>query len=74
MFDFIEKEIENHMNLLLIGNVGYSQGNKPQGDKSHYIWIKGFNRFVYNKTKHKEKNIFVSAVYNALAMKKYWKS
>ena len=37
MFYFIEKEIKNHMNLLLIGNVGYSRGNKPQGDKSHYL-------------------------------------
>ena len=29
-------------------------GNK--GD-SHYAYIKDFNRFMYNQTKHKEKNI-----------------
>ena len=28
------------------------------GDKSHYVYIKGFNRFMCNKTKNKNKNHF----------------
>jgi len=25
------------------------------GDKQHYVWIKEFNRFMYNQTKHKNR-------------------
>ena len=46
------------MDLLLIGSVGNSQGKKSQGDKSHYVYIKDFISFLYNKTNHKEKNHF----------------
>ena len=62
------------MNLLLIENAVYSRGIKSQGDKSHYVCIKDFNRFMYNKTKHKEETIFVSTIYIALVVKKYRKS
>ena len=37
--------------------------------KSHYLYIKDFNRFMHNKTKSKEKNNFVWAVYRVLAEK-----
>lgn len=57
------------MNLLLIENAVYSERNKSQGDKSCYVCFKDFNRFLYNKKKQKEKNIFVSTVYTALAVK-----
>ena len=36
------------MNLLLV----------TDGDKSHYVYIKDFDRFVFHKTKNKCKNYF----------------
>ena len=36
---------------------------------SHYFLIKDFNRFMANKTKHREKSIFVNIVYNAFLAK-----
>ena len=38
-------------------------------DKSHYVYIKHFNTFMFHKTKIKIKNGFVKVVYNALAVK-----
>ena len=40
-------------------------------NKSHYVYIKDFNRFMCNKAKNKNKNIFANVVYNVLVMKKY---
>ena len=60
----LKEKFENLMELLLIGNEDESQGNK-----SHYVYIKDFNRFMYNNTKHKEKSIFIRIVYNVLAVK-----
>ena len=41
------QDFKNCMDLLLI----------PNGKKSNYVYIKDFNRFMFNKTKHKnEKN------------------
>ena len=34
-------------------------------DKSHYVYIKDFNRFMFHKTK----NGFVEAVYSVLVVK-----
>ena len=42
------------MDLLLLGNE-----DTLQGDESHYVYINYFNRFMYNKTKDKNKTIFV---------------
>ena len=40
--------------------------------KSHYVYIKDFSRFMFNKTRNKgKKNIFVKAVYSVLVVKKY---
>ena len=52
---FISKEkFEDHMELLLI----FENENK------HFVWIKNFNRFMFNKTKHKnKKNIFLHALF-----------
>ena len=44
--------------LLLIGN-----------DKSHYVYIKGVNRFMFHKTKNKKKNGFLKVVYSVLVVK-----
>ena len=38
-------------------------------DKSHYVYIKDFNRFMFHKTKVKTKNGFVEVVYSVLVVK-----
>ena len=38
-------------------------------DKSHYVYIKDFGRFMFHKTKIKIKNGFVEDVFNALVVK-----
>lgn len=46
---YVSKEkYENCLNLLLITN----------DEKTHYVLIKYFNRFMYNQTKHKSKKHF----------------
>ena len=49
------------MDLLLISNK----------NKSHYVYIKDFNRFMFNKTKNKNKKIFVNVVCSVLVMNKF---
>ena len=55
-----DQKFENCMDILLISNK----------NKSHYVYIKDFNRFINNKTKNK-KNIFANVVYNVLVAKKF---
>ena len=43
-----DQKFENCMDLLLISNE----------NKSHYVYIKDFNRFICNKTKNKDKKCF----------------
>ena len=43
-----DQKFHNSMDLLLISNE----------NKSHYVYIKGFNRFMCNKTKNKNKKYF----------------
>ena len=38
-------------------------------DKSHYVYIKDFNRFMFHKTKNKNENGFARVVYNVLVVK-----
>ena len=53
---------EQVLNVLLISNE----------EKSHYVFIKDFNRLMHSKTEHKEKkNIFVCHVYKTFLLKKY---
>ena len=54
------------MNLLLVANGSNSQGNKSQVDKSHYVYIKDLNRFMNNKTKHKERKSFLYELFTML--------
>ena len=42
------QKFENYMDILLISNE----------NKSHYVYIKNFNSFMYNKTKNKNKKYF----------------
>ena len=54
---FISKQkFENCMDLLIINDE----------NKSHYVYIKDFSRFMFNKTKHKNKNTFADIVYSVL--------
>ena len=49
-----KQKFDNCIDLLLINNE-----NKPQ-----YVYIKDFNRFVFNKTKHKnEKKILLQILF-----------
>ena len=56
-----KKSNEQVLNVLLISN----------GEKSHYVFIKDFNRLMYSKAEHKEKNTFACHVYKILQLKKY---
>ena len=38
-------------------------------DKSHYVYIKDFNKFMFHKTKIKTKNGFVKVVCSVLVKK-----
>ena len=40
-------------------------------NKSHYVYIKDFDRYMFHKTKDKNKKIFVRVVYNVLVVKMY---
>ena len=42
------------------------------GNKSHYEYIKDFDRFMFHKTKHKNKNTFVKVDYSVLVANMCW--
>ena len=47
---YVSKErFEDNLNFLLI----------TEGEKKHYVLIKDFNKFMYNKTKHKHRKTFL---------------
>ena len=52
---------ENCMDFLLI----------TDENKSHYVYIKDFNRFMCNKTKNKNKKYFCECCLNVLIVKKF---
>ena len=56
------EKCENCMDLLLI----------TFENKSHYVYIKDFDKFIYNKTKIRIKNTFASIVYNLLVVRRFW--
>ena len=58
--EFFRYMYQKVLNVLLISNE----------EKSH-VFIKDFNRLIYSKTEHKEKNTFVCHVYKILLLKKY---
>ena len=47
---------------------------KTDVNKSHYVYIKDFNRFMCNKTKLKIKNTSANIFYNVLVAKEFWKN
>ena len=54
-----DKKFKDSMDLLLL----------IEDDKSHYVYIKHFNRFMFHKTKIKIKNGFAEVVYSVLVVK-----
>ena len=56
-----DQKFSDSMDLLLISDKF----------KSHYVYIKGFDRFMFNKTKYKGKNTFVRIVDSVLVMKRF---
>ena len=61
VFPIYVSDQKDSMNLLLL----------IDDDKSHFVYIKDFNRFMFHKTKNKSKNGFVEVVYNVLVVKMY---
>ena len=55
------QKFESCMDLLLISDEY----------KSHYMYIKDFDRFMFGKTKLRQENIFVSVVYSVLIVKRF---
>ena len=57
---YVSKEkYDDCMNLLMI----------HEDDKSHYVYVKDFNKLMFNASKHKEKNGSVRCACNILVMK-----
>ena len=54
-----DQKFEDSMDLLLV----------IDDDKSHYVYIKDFNRFMFRKQKIKTKNGFVEVVYSVSVAK-----
>ena len=54
-----DQHFENSMDLLLV----------TDENKSHYVYIKDFDRFMFHKTKNKTKNTFAKVVYSVLVVK-----
>ena len=54
-----DQKFENFMDLLLV----------TDDDKSHYVYIKDFDRFKFHKNKMKTKNTFVKVAYSVLVLK-----
>ena len=57
----LNKKFENCMDLLMITHI----------NRSHYVHVKVFNRFMCNTKKVKIKNSFPSFVYNVLVVKEF---
>ena len=57
----LDQKFEDSMDLLLL----------IDDDKSHYVYIKDFDRFMFHKTKNKTKNTFAKVVYSVLVVKMY---
>ena len=56
-----DQKIKDSMDLLLLND-----DDDDNDDKSHYGYIKDFDRFMFHKTKIKTKNGFVEVVYSVL--------
>ena len=48
----LDQKFENFIDLLLV----------TDGDKSHYVYIKDFSRFMFHKTKNKNKKCTICKI------------
>ena len=55
----MDQKFENSMDLLLI----------LDGDKSHYVYIKDFHRFMFHKTKNRNKKCFCKSCLQCFSSK-----
>ena len=55
-----DQKLENTIDLLLVTNE----------NKSHYVYIKNFNRFMFNKTKNKNKKIILQEFFDIVLVVK----
>ena len=55
----LDQKFENSMDLLLV----------TDGDKSHYVYIKDFDKFMFLKTKNKNKKYFCKSYLQCLSSK-----
>ena len=55
----LNQKFENSMDLLLV----------TDGDKSHYVYIKDFDRFMFHKTKNKNKKYFCKSCLQCFSCK-----
>ena len=58
-FIFQNKNLKDSMDLLLL----------IDNDQSHYVYIKGFNRFMFHKTKNKNKKWFCKSCLQCFSSK-----
>ena len=56
-----DQKFDDSMDLLLISN----------NFTSHYLYIKDFNKLMFNKNKNKTRYFFVKVVYSVLVVKLY---
>ena len=56
-----KQKFKEYMDLLLIN----------EENKSHVTCIKDFNKFMFDKTKHKNKKTFADIVYNVLVVREF---
>ena len=54
-----DQELKKSMDLLLVMNE----------NKSHYVYIKDFDKFMFDKTKNKNKKTYARVVYSVLVVK-----
>ena len=54
-----DQKFENSMDLLIV----------TDGDKSHYVYIKDFDRFMFHKTKNKNKKYFCKSCLQCFSSK-----
>ena len=54
-----DQKLENSMDLLLL----------TDGDTSHYVYIKDFDRFMFHKTKNKNKKYFCKSCLQCFSSK-----
>ena len=59
-----DQKFENAMDLLLI----------IDGDKLHYMYIRDFHRFLFYKTKNKNKRCFCKSCLQFLVLKMCWQN